>query len=1135
MQFLTIWIILFLSLTHGNVVVDDSPLEIRVFEETSGFTFKVTRQTDVTDGWFAIGFAGYFHSSNNAMEGALAFVCAPEAITVYSLQSAFRPESTWVENVVPQEVAVIDSQRTCEFKLDIPPSMLQTMIYAYSTDCFDIEDLDCPWHGANRGRFSISPEQVETIREDIDELQIELAKLKQAVSNVLDTFDEIPNPLTTAAPICGDRSLFEECKSGHTLSKYMNGCEIFHKGRAQDKSGCHRCFPLERSYSSCSLDECHAACEDLYENGDNNTKMCRDGCISMRDLWENYLQNQKVPHIASPTTTSPVTTRAIAAGTTEMITSSASEVEDTGACSFKKALIDCKASHTTTFYRNGCEVFYNGWDKGNDDCPHCRSLPRSYEGCDIVECVDACNDLYEPWGYKENCWFGCNKMREMDEYHRNLEDPQNVMFEKMKSVMTKTTRELLLTQFRLEQETRMTGDSGIKGIRSRTTGTKPYYRGGYAETTLAMHDHANYLRTVGMGELTATINGVTFSTRHNDYMLKKRATNTSQTEYDAHENLDFPEVPPEVLHYENVEDQVVEMKRWFKAFHDQDYSERDYRDYFKPVLCYLEGNWIDDEDEIEDPFQSERHTLNTETWEEQHDVEQYLAASGNKYPNENSAFYPTKIVSVEVDDDGIPKPKFAKWDFRILCQPLKADVPTSRFHLDVNQDQMAAHFLKKPHLSGEERMKILSETRYAKFVLNPKLSNDWKESGKNSFSVGKHRRSYLDELMEQIPGLSGPNEFIVDPGFHGYGSAKQIDDSTKELNTAMYTRYYGLESSDASGRKTQRRGFFDENLFAATTNHSKVPSNGYRFDKWSPKVEQRWSYAIPLEIIYMTPLAKWNPFELQKFDNERAFLEANSGKSGENPEDPMFGYSEDAEFKITPASLFGKANTNGLADTGLGGRHIRNSDGLIGKVVSSGTRIITPRITVDSKSFGVRLRYPIFSYYDENTRGNREAHALHDLIVEEQKRENQRLENHLARVTAALNEVLKMVNLDEIDSDLTPVTISGNSDEADFVGEWVEETFPGLTLKTSAGAPGDHHHDVIINWEQYVALMNDDSITVQCERWDIGGPHDHSHALTFKINSSGAPELEFCDNCEALADPHDRVFNDPNFEDAFTS
>ena len=107
-------------------------------------------------------------------------------------------------------------------------------------------------------------------------------------------------------------------------------------------------------------------------------------------------------------------------------------------------MIDCKASNETPFSRIGCEIFYNGWEKSNDDCPRCRSL---YKGCDIVECHDACVALYDPvYGSKNNCKNGCNKMREMDEYHRNLEDPQNVMFEKMKSVMTKTTRELLLTQ-----------------------------------------------------------------------------------------------------------------------------------------------------------------------------------------------------------------------------------------------------------------------------------------------------------------------------------------------------------------------------------------------------------------------------------------------------------------------------------------------------------------------------------------------------------------------------------------------------------------------------------------------------------------------------------------------------------------
>ena len=28
-------------------------------------------------------------------------------------------------------------------------------------------------------------------------------------------------------------------------------------------------------------------------------------------------------------------------------------------------------------------------------------------------------------------------------------------------------------------------------------------------------------------------------------------------------------------------------------------------------------------------------------------------------------------------------------------------------------------------------------------------------------------------------------------------------------------------------------------------------------------VDQKWTYAIPLEIIYMTPLSSWNPYNLE--------------------------------------------------------------------------------------------------------------------------------------------------------------------------------------------------------------------------------------------------------------------------------
>lgn len=60
----------------------------------------------------------------------------------------------------------------------------------------------------------------------------------------------------------------------------------------------------------------------------------------------------------------------------------------------------------------------------------------------------------------------------------------------------------------------------------------------------AIHNHANNIRTVGMGEHAVVMNGVTFRTRHNDYRLN-RAHSTSN-EFGAIEPVDFPAVPQSV-------------------------------------------------------------------------------------------------------------------------------------------------------------------------------------------------------------------------------------------------------------------------------------------------------------------------------------------------------------------------------------------------------------------------------------------------------------------------------------------------------------------------------------------------------------------------------------------------------------
>ncbi|KAF6039486.1 hypothetical protein EB796_002201 [Bugula neritina] len=70
---------------------------------------------------------------------------------------------------------------------------------------------------------------------------------------------------------------------------------------------------------------------------------------------------------------------------------------------------------------------------------------------------------------------------------------------------------------------RMEGDSGIMQVRNvfdhtKAWGTNTWSRG---NGQAAIHNHANNIRTVGMGEFNAVLNGVPFTTRHNDYRLNK--------------------------------------------------------------------------------------------------------------------------------------------------------------------------------------------------------------------------------------------------------------------------------------------------------------------------------------------------------------------------------------------------------------------------------------------------------------------------------------------------------------------------------------------------------------------------------------------------------------------------------------
>ena len=123
---------------------------------------------------------------------------------------------------------------------------------------------------------------------------------------------------------------------------------------------------------------------------------------------------------------------------------------------------------------------------------------------------------------------------------------------------------MMLQQFFTEERVRSEGNSGIKQIRSHQTGNKNYLSATHVGSSIAaIHEHANNIRTVGMGEFIGVLNGVEFRTRHNDYRLYMPHRNSS--DYHAREPVPFPPVPPEVLAKKTIDDQIKEMREWFKV------------------------------------------------------------------------------------------------------------------------------------------------------------------------------------------------------------------------------------------------------------------------------------------------------------------------------------------------------------------------------------------------------------------------------------------------------------------------------------------------------------------------------------------------------------------------------------------
>ena len=534
--------------------------------------------------------------------------------------------------------------------------------------------------------------------------------------------------------------------------------------------------------------------------------------------------------------------------------------------------------------------------------------------------------------------------------------------------MTNTlARQIMMQQLFNEERIRSEGQSGVKQKRSRYTGTKPYHADTFSHTSfLQMHDHANHKHTVGMGEFIGVLNGVEFRTRHNDYGLYRPST--TSRDYHAVEEIELPDVPPEVLAKTTVDDQITEMREWFRAWKEQKHSTRDYRKYFKPILCYLEGAWtIADKDHIDEPFKSDRHFIAAKDWNELHQKIKFMSYTGSKDNSENFAFLPTSIIDI-VDGD---KPVFAQWNYRIMCHPLRKYVHTNRLRV---VDDLA------PRVAYGFDLEKHKNSRAARFTLNPINSDVFKD---------KHAtgRQFLDELMEEIPGKDNYYRSLSDNSF-GL-ECNRIDDSERKQNVANYHRSYLVNKKSANGRQQRHRGFSDDSVFMAMNSQDKVAAQTV-YDKCytnkknvrvcKDNYKQKWSYAVPLEIIYLTPLGQWNPYDIVYNETAKQCKTCRGGRT----KDTAYSQASSKFFYRTPAEFFtGKKVAGDASDTSGRSVGMLNRKGEVCVVRASGVYIGLPMIA----GLGVlRQRYPIAPVHQEGEAVWKELQALKDLILDQSER-----------------------------------------------------------------------------------------------------------------------------------------------------
>ena len=351
----------------------------------------------------------------------------------------------------------------------------------------------------------------------------------------------------------------------------------------------------------------------------------------------------------------------------------------------------------------------------------------------------------------------------------------------------------------------------------------------------------------------------------------------------------------------------------------------------------------------------------------------------------------------------------------------------------------------------------------ARYQLNPYDTDTLDREGPAGYGL-------LDKVMAQIPGLNNRGSNLTDNSFGttAFEIETEEDDNPIPVNMAYYKRWLMTETRGVFGLATRHRGFNDDNLFVAQTTQAEVVPTELEvctgFGRWRTCEwqSQKFSYAIPLEVVYMTPLTRWNPYDLEyKGDSGSTSLWQSvrqGGRNGRPTAARAYNGTNHITFYQTPREFYegGEIASDPADTTGHGATAVLDRNEEIRMVRDSGHRMFFPEIP----GVGIlRQRYPIMSIYGEGSFVWKELEALKDVVLDYNDNLHMYRQS-MPTVQDAEDEAQDTTNRDVV-LELTPGR-TGHSHLVHLSHDQLAYLRTGETIRVNKGEGDSHIHDITI-------------------------------------------------------------------------